>query len=475
MNDSRPPERLAEVLLATCAVLGIVALALGIAVLRLSRAQPRVEDLRAEDREQLVREARRVSPALYEPFLGVDPPGFYRLAPSARYDKSHPAAGPAGVLGDEFTTNSLGFRTIDPAKPAGVRRIVMVGDSWTFGPGVAESQTFASRLAGMLNEDRGDAPAWQVFGLATMGWNTRNEISALRTFLPWLAPDFVVFCVTSNDIDDSFEVWNGNLVQGLFQSGAVFRRSYEYERRWIEALQALDAEARFLQARGVPVLIYFLAEWRGLAPYYTAKAGVRTPWVVVPTPFIVAPYRLAFDVDAGRHANAEGHRRIAGHLHDALLALGWTKGGAPREPEFPIRLPPVEALADAVDAEFAFWSPHVDLRGPLQREGGMLGRETIVSAKNARGAAHAVLEFELLDDPWLYPLDVEARLLAPEPVEARARYERYEPGKHVLELARPAALDGYDFVEVKVAADRVASTPEQPKPVALRFIDLRVE
>ncbi|HTY18400.1 MAG TPA: SGNH/GDSL hydrolase family protein [Myxococcota bacterium] len=473
-NESQRSERIAEILLAACAILGVVALALGIAVVRLSRAHPRVQDLGVEDRERLVREARRVSPSLYESFLGIAPPGFYRLAPSTRYDKSHPAAGPAGVLGDEFTTNALGFRTVDPAKPPGVKRIVLVGDSWTFGPGVAEAQTFGSQLAGMLNES-GDAPGWQVFALATMGWNTGNEIAALRTFLPWLAPDYVVFCVTSNDIDDSFEAWNGNLVGGLFQSGAVFRRSYEFERRWIENLQALDAEARFLGERGVPMLVYFLAEWRGLAPYYAAKAGLRTPWVVVPTPFIVAPYRLAPEVDAGQHANAEGHRRIAGYLHDALVALGWTKDGAPREPEFPVRLTPPEATADAADAEFAFWSPHVDLRSALQREGGMLGRETIVSAKNARGAARVVLEFELLDEPWLYPLGLKARLLAPEPVAATARFERFEPGVHTLELGRPAALDGYDFVEVKVVADRVVSTPGHPQPVALRFVDLVVQ
>ena len=103
--------------------------------------------------------------------------------------------------------------------------------SWTFGQGVHFDEAFPHQLEKMLNRNHN---TWQVYDLAMSGWNTANEIAALRTFFSQLQPDIVVFCPTSNDIDNSLDVWNGHLVLNGFVSQAGFRNSYFYESQWIK-------------------------------------------------------------------------------------------------------------------------------------------------------------------------------------------------------------------------------------------------
>src|SRR4051794_39884304 len=94
-------------------------------------------------------------PAFYaSPGLFVDDPKVgHRMRPGLR-----------GVVGNwaEFTThvriNQLGIRgpEIGPRRP-GVRRVLVLGDSFTFGAGVEEAETFPAQLAAELT--RRGAPA----------------------------------------------------------------------------------------------------------------------------------------------------------------------------------------------------------------------------------------------------------------------------------------------------------------------------
>src|SRR5712692_1770548 len=62
-----------------------------------------------------------------------------------------------------YVINSLGLRDkeISREKPAGTRRILMLGDSFTEGNGVDETETFSSRLQAKLNE-AGFGKRWLV-------------------------------------------------------------------------------------------------------------------------------------------------------------------------------------------------------------------------------------------------------------------------------------------------------------------------
>lgn len=98
-----------------------------------------------------------------------------------------------------YKINSLGFRgketTIE--KPANTVRIVGIGDSFTFGSGVRNSDTFLSVLESSLS-DILDAKT-EVLNLGVGGYNTVNELSLLYHKGIKFDPDVVVLCFFLND------------------------------------------------------------------------------------------------------------------------------------------------------------------------------------------------------------------------------------------------------------------------------------
>lgn len=440
---------------------------LGFLLYRGSTRTVQLSDLTEGQRLQLVQQAERVAPALYEPHLGIPQPGFYHLRPKTLYDQRHPAAGPQGVLGDVFTTNELGFRS-SPVIPraAGRRRLVVVGDSWTFGPGVRFDDVFTQRLQQLLNRA---GSSWEVINLGMMGWNTVNELAALRVLLPMLTPDVVVICPTSNDIDDSYEVWNGRLVRAGFDSAAIFRNSYEYERRWIETFRRLQEASDFLKGQGIASFIYFLADWHGLAPYYARLANLTAAYAVVPTPYIGAPYRLPIEVDPGQHATAEGHQLIGSYLYNVLLHAGIVPAGKPIALDHAAEFPGHRYDPAAIAHEFAAW--HRIARTPdlMPLDGEFMRLQAMVSLPARPDATTVVTEFELTDRlPSIYPLKLRIDVPSPEGAFREQVFERYVPGRHRVEIPKPRSLDRFDFVEVHVRVDRVATTPGSALPVSIR-------
>ncbi|QDU84891.1 hypothetical protein Pla163_20090 [Planctomycetes bacterium Pla163] len=100
-------------------------------------------------------------------------------------------------------TNSLGFRDLefDATKPAGQRRVLCVGDSFTFGNGVPLEDTWVQRLEGLLEQ------RWDDVEVINGGFAAGDH----RTggYAPWIAsdglaldPDLVVIGVCLNDLGD---------------------------------------------------------------------------------------------------------------------------------------------------------------------------------------------------------------------------------------------------------------------------------
>jgi len=101
--------------------------------------------------------------------------------------------------------NSLGLRGEDfpSEKPAGTSRILFVGDSFTFGEGVQDDETFASVLQERLRSEAGDGDRrTQVINAGVSGYNTQDEVRYLER--KWLAlePDTVVLVFYLNDAYD---------------------------------------------------------------------------------------------------------------------------------------------------------------------------------------------------------------------------------------------------------------------------------
>ncbi len=179
-----------------------------------------------------------------------------------------------GVAG----TNAWGFheREIRPEPAAGVRRVVVIGDSVTWGAGPAE-EAYPRRVEQALG------PPWQVLNLAHYGYDIRQSAAVLRE-LGWAyAPEIVVYASYTNDpvpsraIEvDGGHVWVGEggfLPPLLRQHSALLRRAegavlvrrlqdrpdWEFYRA---SLQDLRDQA---VAHGVPLLVL------GLVPHVLAE------------------------------------------------------------------------------------------------------------------------------------------------------------------------------------------------------------
>lgn len=152
---------------------------------------PSVGRLRLTDAE---RAAVAVSGA--GPFsLSCDPGVAFTMRPDSTY-----------TLGVPVRIDRYGTRVrLGPEPAPGTKRVVLLGDSVTFGFGVADDETMAHRLerhlAGVTPAGTA-APA--VFTLACPGWNVWNCARALCDHLGRLEPDIVVYTPVANDLYDSF-------------------------------------------------------------------------------------------------------------------------------------------------------------------------------------------------------------------------------------------------------------------------------
>lgn len=101
-------------------------------------------------------------------------------------------------------TNSLGLRgdeVLQP-KPPDLFRILVLGDSVTFGWGVREEDTYSSQLAGLLAALR-PGQRFEVINAGVSGYGTWQEALWLRQAIDELAPDLVVVQVHVNDAADN--------------------------------------------------------------------------------------------------------------------------------------------------------------------------------------------------------------------------------------------------------------------------------
>jgi len=99
--------------------------------------------------------------------------------------------------GRTVTANSRGIRGGDehaPGKRAGVRRIVVLGDSFTFGEGVDDPDTFPSRLQARLGH------GFEVINLGIHGYGHDQMLIRLREEGLRYAPDLAVLGYYSGDV-----------------------------------------------------------------------------------------------------------------------------------------------------------------------------------------------------------------------------------------------------------------------------------
>lgn len=118
----------------------------------------------------------------------ADPRRRYELTPGAR----------GRGFDCDVSINSHGFRDreYEREKPAGTRRIVVLGDSITFGTSLAAEETYPERLEALLAA-RGQAI--EVLNLGVAGYDTLQEAAFFESTGLALGPDLVLVGYCFND------------------------------------------------------------------------------------------------------------------------------------------------------------------------------------------------------------------------------------------------------------------------------------
>jgi hypothetical protein len=181
--------------------------------------------------------------------------------------------------------NSRGYRDLERAipKPAGVHRVLCLGDSFTWGVGVEFDDAYPQRLERALRRRRREP--WEAVSLAMPGMNSADEAAQLVAEGFAYDPDIVVLGYVLNDSEDSqaaetrrAEDWSQprhrerrfwersallRLVGGRLAATAENRRRVSgylsmYEENatgWIAAQAALRTMAAECRKRNVPFVV----------------------------------------------------------------------------------------------------------------------------------------------------------------------------------------------------------------------------
>jgi len=166
-----------------------------------------------------------VCAALVEAFFRVldrapEEPSPEATGPTAehyRFNGYHPLLGYDGLPsargrfhGRTVTHNSLGNRGPEAAfaKPAGVRRVVVMGDSQAWGYGVGDDETIPAQLARLL--EQGGGARWEVLNLGVGGYGTDQAFLKYLVQGARYSPDVVVLTVFKNDpVENAHTVYWG--------------------------------------------------------------------------------------------------------------------------------------------------------------------------------------------------------------------------------------------------------------------------
>lgn len=244
-----------------------------------------------------------------------------------------------------------GFRRSTPLPPKapGTFRIVAVGDSLTYGYGVAAEQAWPAQLEHSL----GGEFRVEVLNLGVCGAQSEEVLGTLRRFLPRVQPDLVLYGVCLNDFlpagrgeYGNNRAWRvdlpgGNLLEARTRIGALVAEGYDrllmragvradfmtdilrdfrgYRRRFARDAAAMN---RFVVSRGLPPIIALVLnqspadagpgrEIGDVAERSLREAGMN----VIPAEYLRLHAGRNLSVSRWEgHPNAEAHRIFAGEF-----------------------------------------------------------------------------------------------------------------------------------------------------------------
>jgi hypothetical protein len=456
-------------------------------------AQHAAPALAAADRDAAVAELVAAGGGLWDSH--PDPLVARVLQPnlSGREDQGHAVLGnTAGMREREFTL----------PKPEGTLRVVLLGDSFIYGMGVAAEERLGVHLQRLLTEaaaaggEAGGAadrarPPIEVLHLGVTSWSLLAETAFLRRQLGLLQPDLVVHHIVPNDLDDTAGVRGfgspGRLVpahpeqadalvsftHGRFalhgEARGLLPWGLDAESRARLAGTAAEVErlAAAVRAAGGRYLLlinwnaYQIVAGRTYATRLPPQAVAYLPW----TFYDDARFRIS---PADEHWNPAGHARVALYLHGLILergllpalalaphaealALARELDGAGRaeaaRPDFFDKQIARQGIGPAIDASAWTADSAGQVYAGIDKDGLLAPRASVLLARAGGGTLHLVgrcLQRPELDGATLTVL-VEGEAALRLPLAAgRAVDER---------VPLPAAARARPYLNVRLVAD----------------------
>ena len=273
-----------------------------------------------------------------------DPLLVFRLPPHTR--KTY-----QGVM---ISTNALGFRDREiERKQDGELRILLLGDSITFGYGVSDEETYGRKLESILTSELGRKVRTVNAGMG--GFNTVQEAAFLENQAAAIDPDVVSLLYLPNDIDSNIPPFHpGEAIYGnaskvtriLLEKSWLFRlavfASTEPEPKRLaelgirgrgakDSLTALARIAALCRQRRVPFETFFYREKEesGAGARFIDELFSQVSRVGVENGFLVTDVRPWWGNRDWRsltnsvvdwHPNARGHDVLASGIATVLLS-----------------------------------------------------------------------------------------------------------------------------------------------------------
>ena len=159
----------------------------------------------------------------YPQIFLVHPPGMYALDPEIGYvlTPGFKSSMSRPEFHIDFSTNDIGLRGINPTSPkANTFRILVLGDSQTWGFGVEDNETYSIRLENLLSAQYPNLDI-QVLNGGVPGYGTADELAFLKSRGAALQPDLVIVQFLSvNDLKENrtpASTW-ATIVDGMLAS-----------------------------------------------------------------------------------------------------------------------------------------------------------------------------------------------------------------------------------------------------------------
>jgi hypothetical protein len=271
--------------------------------------------------------------------------------------------------------NSHSYRDRErtPAKPAGVHRVVSLGDSFAWGASVEFEDAYPQRLERGLVRRRGEP--WEVVSLALPGMNTVDQAAQLEAEGLGYAPDVVLLGYVLNDSEDEQAaetrraadwVRDRRTTRPWYERSALFRlvgarlhATAENRRRiagyrsmyardapgWMASRDALHRMGALCRARGVPFVVaifplfgnplddgYPFSEVHATVAAAAASAGARVV-DLLPVYRGLRADLLVVDGADDEHPNEIAHRLAANAMLKVLDEVVPRRGPVAPDPD----------------------------------------------------------------------------------------------------------------------------------------------